>query len=66
MLVGLTAGRLAGIQIDLKILKFSTDCIVRFFTVFNKGTIVLPILGIKYILRHVVEVRKSGTPCFSC
>ena len=21
---------------------------------------------VKYIVRHVIEVRKSGTPCFSC
>ena len=46
VLVGLMADRQSGRQsdeilVDLKNLKFSTDHIVRIFTVFNKGTVLL-------------------------
>ena len=38
MLVGLMAVRTDKIVVEFKILKFSTDCIVRIFTAYNKGT----------------------------
>ena len=42
VLVGLTAGRQSDkIVVDLKFLKFSTDHIIRIFTAFNEGTVLL-------------------------
>ena len=53
-------------------LKFFTDHIARIFTVFNEGTVVYTtnafqsvLLG-KYIVGHVMEAHKIGTPCFLC
>ena len=46
VLVSLTPGRLGGQQsheilVDLESFKFSTDCIIRMFMVFNEGTLLL-------------------------
>ena len=64
------AGSQDEIVVDLN-LKFSTDCIVRIFTEFNEGIVILRCyqcisvgFSSKYIVRHVTEVRKSRTPCF--
>ena len=68
------AGRQADeILVDLKILKFSTDCIGWIFAVFNEGAVLLycyqcisvSFLG-KVYCECVIEAHKSGTPCFLC
>ena len=69
VLVGLMAGRQSDeILVDFEI-KFSIDHIVGIFTAFNEGTVLLPMhfsqhFRVKYIVRHVMEVCKSRTPCF--
>ena len=74
LLVGPTAGspgrQSEEILVDLKFLKFSMDWIVRIFTGFNEGKVLLyafqSAFRVKCILRHVIKARKSGMSCFSC
>ena len=63
MRVSLTAGQ-------QKILKFSMNRISRIFVAFNVVIVLLMHLSwffrVKYIVRRIIEARKSGTPCFLC
>ena len=79
LLVGRQAGRQSDeILVDFEFLKFSIDRIVRIFMALTQRCsviIVLPtpvamhyswLFWVKYIVRHIMEVGKSGTPCFLC